>query len=133
MDLVRILVGTLAALVVTWLVIVTILWLNRPSRDQAMAALRLIPDVIGLSRRIAFDPVTPRSIKVALLILIGWLIVPIDPIPDFLPVIGQLDDVIVTVLILRWVARRLGRQVIRLRWPGTPESLALLERLLRWD
>lgn len=59
-----------------------------------------------------------------------WIASPIDLLPEFLPVIGPLDDLVVTALVLRWVARRVGRPRLRELWPGPPEGFALLERLL---
>ena len=67
---------------------------------------------------------------VALVILLIWLISPIDLIPEFIPILGPLDDVIVAVIILRYVRRRLGAQELRRRWRGTEAGWTLVERLL---
>ncbi len=113
-----------------WLGAVLVLWLHRPSRDLAGPALRLLPDTIRLSRRLIADPGTPRGPKVALLLLGLWLASPIDLIPDFLPGIGQLDDLILAAIVLRFVGRRIGADRLHAAWPGTPESYDLLARLL---
>jgi uncharacterized membrane protein YkvA (DUF1232 family) len=78
-------------------------------------------------RRLRRDPRVPRSAKAAILIAMIWVISPIDLIPEFLPVIGPLDDVVVVVLALRYAARRVPRHVLLEAWPGDPR---LLERLL---
>jgi len=130
MDWLRALVATVAILVACWLLVVAILWLNRPSRELAGPALRLLPDTFRLVAGLVGDPTIPRGPRLALVLLAGWLAMPIDLVPDFLPVIGQLDDLILAVLVLRYVGRHLGREVIHARWTGSPDSLALLERLL---
>jgi uncharacterized membrane protein YkvA (DUF1232 family) len=121
----------LAALVIgVWLVAVALIWLHRPSRELAMPLLRLVPDVLRLVRRLMADPATPTPVRLALGGLLLWIVSPIDLIPEFLPGIGPLDDIVVAVLVLRWAGRRIGRDQLRAQWPGTPESFALLERLL---
>ena len=130
MDWLGSLLVIVAITVGIWLGAVLILWLHRPSRDLAGPALRLLPDTIRLSRRLIADPVTPRGPKVALLLLGLWLASPIDLIPDFLPGIGQLDDLILAAIVLRFVGRRIGAERLRDAWPGTPESYDLLARLL---
>ena len=126
--------GPLAALaiavVAVWALAVAIIWLHRPSRELALPALRLLPDVLRLVRRLVADARTPRSVRLALAALALWIASPIDLLPEFLPGIGPLDDIIVAAIVLRWTARRIGRDRIRERWPGTAESFALFERLL---
>lgn len=107
-----------------------LIWLYRPSRELALPALRLLPDVIRLVRRLLADPGTTRGQRAALIGLMLWIASPVDLVPEFVPVIGPLDDLVVTALVLRWVARRVGRPRLRELWPGSPEGFALLERLL---
>jgi uncharacterized membrane protein YkvA (DUF1232 family) len=90
----------------------------------------MLPDVLRLTAGRARDPATPRSCKVALAGLAVWLASPIDPIPEFLPVIGPLDDIVVTAIVLRWVGRRVGEQGLRAHWPGSDDGFGLLLRLL---
>ena len=66
----------------------------------------------------------------ALVVLLAWLISPIDLIPEFIPVLGPLDDVVVAVLVLRYVRRKVGLEELRRRWPGTPEGFAVLGRII---
>jgi uncharacterized membrane protein YkvA (DUF1232 family) len=122
--------GVLLVTVALWLGFVAVLWLHRPSRELAGAALRLAPDVLRLSRALVADPATPRGAKVALGALAVYLLSPVDLVPDFLPVIGSLDDVIVAGLVLRWVGRRVGVQAIEAHWSGSPTGLAWLLRLI---
>jgi uncharacterized membrane protein YkvA (DUF1232 family) len=113
-----------------WLVLVAVLWLHRPSRELARPVLLLIPDVARLVRALLGQPTTPRMVQVALGLLLAWLVSPIDLVPDFIPVLGSLDDVIVAAVILRWAARRVGRENLATLWTGTPEGWRLLERVL---
>lgn len=113
-----------------WVVTVAVIWLHRPSRELALPALRLLPDILRLCRRILADPTSPRAVRIALLGLAAWILSPIDLLPEFLPGIGALDDIVVAVVVLRWVGRRLDPAAIERHWPGSPEGLALLRRLL---
>jgi uncharacterized membrane protein YkvA (DUF1232 family) len=123
--------AVVVALVVVWLILVAVIWLHRPSRELAMPALRALPDVVRLARNLLADPRTPRSQKVALVVLIVWIVSPIDLLPEFLPGIGPLDDIVVAAVILRWVGRRAGPDRLLELWPGTPEGFAIVARLLR--
>jgi uncharacterized membrane protein YkvA (DUF1232 family) len=130
MDPFTSLLAIAAVAVAAWLLLTTALWLHRPSRELVGPALRLLPDLVRLVRALAADPAAPRSVKLALLGLLAYLVNPIDLIPEFVPVLGPLDDVIVAGIVLRWAGRRLGREWVRAHWTGTPEGLATLERLL---
>jgi uncharacterized membrane protein YkvA (DUF1232 family) len=78
-------------------------------------------------RRLRKDPRVPRSAKIAVLVAGLWVASPIDLIPEFLPVIGPLDDIVVVALALRYAGRRVPRDVLLTAWPGEPR---LIERLL---
>lgn len=96
---------------------------HRPSaRDLA----RLIPDCIVLVRRLLGDPRVPLRHKLMLGALVGYLALPFDLVPDFIPVAGYLDDVLVVAFTLRAVLRGTGRELLREHWPGPASSLALL-------
>jgi len=114
-----------------WVLAVAVLWLHRPSRDLALPALRALPDIVRLTRRLLADPRTPRRHRVALAILVVWLVSPIDLIPEFLPGIGPLDDIVAAAVILGWVGRQTGTSRLRELWPGDPAGFALVARLLR--
>ena len=85
-----------------------------------------LPACVTTGRRLRRNPAVPRRAKVALLAAIVWVLSPIDLIPEFLPVIGPLDDVVVVVLILRYVARSIPRPVLMAAWPAEPRLLVRL-------
>lgn len=120
----------LLGLVVAWLALLLFLWLIRPRGVGARELARLVPDILRLVRDLVTDRSTPRSVRIALVVLLVWLISPIDLVPEFIPVLGPLDDVIAAVVILRFVRRRLGEAELRRRWRGTDEGWILLERIV---
>jgi uncharacterized membrane protein YkvA (DUF1232 family) len=125
------LVGAVGGLLLCWLVLMAVLWLTRPDELSARELLRLLPDVLRLVRRLAGDRTLPRGVRVRLWLLMVYLAVPIDLVPDFLPVVGHADDAIVVALVLRSVVRRAGGAAVERHWPGTPEGLAALRRASR--
>lgn len=86
-----------------------------------------LPACVTTARTLRKDPAVPRRAKVALVVAIVWVISPIDLLPEFLPVIGPLDDVVAVVLLLRYAARSIPRETLLGAWPTDPR---LLERLL---
>ena len=125
------LVGALGGLLLCWLVLMAMLWLTRPDELGARELLRLLPDVLRLVRRLAGDRTLPRGVRVRLWLLMAYLAMPIDLVPDFLPVLGHADDAIVVAVVLRSVVRRAGAAAVERHWPGTPEGLAALRRASR--
>ncbi|MEA2611757.1 MAG: hypothetical protein QOG32_1483, partial [Chloroflexota bacterium] len=107
-----------------------VLWIARPRDVRLTELLRLVPDVLRLVRDLLRDPIVPRPIRWLLVGLLAWLVSPIDLIPEFIPVLGPLDDVIVAIIVLRYVRRRLGPDEFRRRWPGTAEGYELLSGVL---
>ena len=96
---------------------------HRPSlRDLA----RFIPDCIVLVSRLLRDPRVPRRHKLMLGALVGYLAMPFDIVPDFIPIAGHLDDVLVVALTLRAVLKGTKGELLREHWPGPASSLALL-------
>ncbi|HMZ14937.1 MAG TPA: DUF1232 domain-containing protein [Mycobacterium sp.] len=122
-------VGAVAALAVVWLLLGIALWVAKPDDVGIQDMLRLLPDVLRLLKRLATDPELPRRVRVALVVLLVFIVSPIDLIPDFIPAIGYADDVIITALVLRWVSRTAGADALARQWPGTPDGLAAVRRL----
>jgi uncharacterized membrane protein YkvA (DUF1232 family) len=91
--------------------------------------LRLLPDVIRLLRRLAADPTLPGGVRLRLVLLMVYLLSPIDVIPDFVPVLGYADDAIIVAAALRSVVRHAGPLALERQWPGTPEGLQVVRRL----
>jgi uncharacterized membrane protein YkvA (DUF1232 family) len=125
-----ILVGVLSGLAFAWVLFVLLLWVLRPRDGRLRDLVRIVPDVLRLVRHLLADRAVPGRVRVALAVLLVWLVSPIDLIPDFIPVLGPLDDVVVAVLVLRYVRRQLGEPELRRRWSGTPEGFRLLTAVL---
>src|SRR3954454_7372916 len=98
-------------------------------RADAVALARFVPDCIVLFRALHADGRLTRVHRLVLIGAIGYLVSPIDLVPDFVPVAGQLDDAILVALVLRWIVRSAGGEAIVTHWPGPPQSLRLVLRL----
>jgi uncharacterized membrane protein YkvA (DUF1232 family) len=120
-----------AAIVGLWVLLVAVIWLHRPSRDLAMPALRALPDIVRLARRLLADPRTPLRHRIGLVVLIVWLLSPIDLLPEFLPGIGPLDDIVAAAVILGWIGRSTGRARLQELWPGDAAGFSVVARMLR--
>jgi uncharacterized membrane protein YkvA (DUF1232 family) len=114
-----------AVVVVSWLVLIVLARRLPPGVAKDLAGF--LPDCVTAMRTLRTDPRVPRRAKIALLVAVLWVLSPIDLIPEFLPVIGPLDDVIAVALLLRYAGRTVPRQVLLDAWPSDPY---LLERLL---
>jgi uncharacterized membrane protein YkvA (DUF1232 family) len=128
----QVLIGVLGGLVLLWLALIGALaWVSRGQAEKIklVDALRLGPDVVRLTRRLAADPTVPRGVRVWLVVLLGYLLLPIDLVPDFIPVIGYADDAIVVALVLRFATRHAGPDALERHWPGTPQGLQALRVL----
>jgi uncharacterized membrane protein YkvA (DUF1232 family) len=120
----------LGALIVIWAGSVAVL-VAVGRRTDARALAGFIPDCLVLMKRLLGDSRVPRRRKLLVAVLIGYLAMPFDLVPDFIPIAGQLDDVIVVALVLRAFVRRGGGELLREHWPGPPQSLGLLLRAAR--
>ena len=123
------LIGVAGALLLAWLVLVVALILARPRGGLLREALRLLPDVLRLIRRLAADKTLPRGSRILLGFLLAYLALPIDLVPDFIPVLGYADDAIIVTAVLRSVVRRAGIDAVRAHWPGTDDGFAAVARV----
>lgn len=98
-------------------------------RSDARALAGFIPDCLVLVKRLLGDPRVPRRRKLLLALLVAYLAMPFDLVPDFIPVAGQLDDAILVAVVLRAVLRSGGEGLLREHWSGPPRSLELVRRL----
>jgi uncharacterized membrane protein YkvA (DUF1232 family) len=98
-------------------------------RSSARALARFIPDCLVLCSRLLRDPRVPRRKKVLLVGLVGYLGLPFDLVPDFIPIAGQLDDVLIVALVLRSFLRGGTEALAREHWPGPESSFAVVARL----
>ena len=121
----RILIGCAAGLVLSWVILVLLAARLPPGLAKDLAGF--LPSCLTLVRRLRKDPRVPRRAKVAIVFAGLWVASPIDLVPEFLPVIGPLDDVVVVLLCLRYAARSVPRDAIFEAWPG---ERRLIERLL---
>lgn len=123
--MVRPLLVAVVVVLASWALLVVLARRMPPGTLKDLATV--LPACVTTARRLRRDPRVPRSAKVAVAVAAVWVISPIDLIPEFLPVIGPLDDVVVVALALRYAARRVPRDVLFEAWPADPR---LLERLV---
>jgi uncharacterized membrane protein YkvA (DUF1232 family) len=128
----QLVIGVVAGLVLVWVAMVVALYVvarreNDPTRLRDM--LRLVPDVLRLLRRLAADPDLPRGVRWRLSAIVVYLLLPIDLVPDFIPVVGYADDAVVVALGLRWVVRAAGAEALDKHWTGTDQGLSAVKRL----
>jgi uncharacterized membrane protein YkvA (DUF1232 family) len=98
-------------------------------RTAAKEVALLLPNLLVLFKGLSRDPRVPRSSKALLVVGAVWFASPIDLIPEFIPVLGPLDDAVVAALILRHILRRTGHEVVAEHWRGDPTTLNRLLRL----
>jgi uncharacterized membrane protein YkvA (DUF1232 family) len=125
LDVLRLLLIGFIVLVLSWLLMIVLAKRLPPGSAKQLATV--LPACVTTVRRLRRDPRVPRSAKLAVAFAGLWVLSPIDLIPEFLPVIGPLDDVVVVALALRFAARRVPHEAIYEAWPADP---ALLGRLL---
>jgi uncharacterized membrane protein YkvA (DUF1232 family) len=124
--------GAVAGIAVVYFLLLGVLWgyaRRHPEVIGVRQAVRLPADIGGLVRRLATDPSIPRSVRLRLALLLVYLAVPIDLVPDFVPVIGYADDALLVALVLRSAVRRAGPAALVRHWRGTPEGLQVVRRL----
>jgi uncharacterized membrane protein YkvA (DUF1232 family) len=119
------------AMAIAWGLFLVALVLLRPKGMPVAEAKRVVPDTVRLLRSLASDPTLPKGVRRRLSLAVFYLALPIDLVPDFIPVIGYADDVIIVALVLRSVIKRAGPDAVAEHWPGTEEGLAMVKRLCR--
>ena len=129
--LARMLVGIGVALLLAWVALVAAMMVARPKGQLLTEALRLLPDLLRLLRWLAADRSLPGGVRVRLWLLLGYLAIPVDLVPDFVPALGYADDAIIVAWVLRSVVRRAGPEAVRRHWPGSPDGLDAVWRLCR--
>jgi uncharacterized membrane protein YkvA (DUF1232 family) len=124
-DWLRAILIAAAVMVGLWALLVVLAARLPPGLLKDLAGF--LPACVTLARRLRTDPRVPFKAKAAVVVAGLWVLSPIDLLPEFLPVIGPLDDVVVVALALRYAARRVPHEALLEAWPGEPR---LLERLL---
>lgn len=123
------LIGALGGLALVWLLVIAALWWAKPDDDRLRESLRLLPDVLRLLTRLAGDASMPLAVRLHLWALLAYLAMPVDLVPDFIPVLGYADDAIIVGFVLRSVVRRAGDAKLAEHWPGSAQGLAAVKRL----
>ena len=123
-------IGIVLALVLVWAALLVVFWALRPKGVSVREVLGVVPDVVRLLRSVIGDSSAPLDVRLVLVGLLAWILSPIDLIPEFIPVLGPLDDVVVAVVAMRYVRRRMGVDDLRRRWAGTDDGFALLLRVI---
>ena len=124
-------VGVCVGLTASYLALLGALLMVRPNGNLLAEAVRLLPDVLRLLRRLAADADVPRAARLRLCMLLGYLALPFDIVPDFVPVLGYADDAIIVSAVLRSIVHRAGIDAVRAHWPGTDDGFAAVARLAR--
>ena len=126
-----VIVSLAAAVLLSWLALVIALAIRRPKGNLMKESLRLLPDLLRLLRRLTTNRDVPTGVRVRVALLFVYLAMPIDLIPDFIPILGYADDAIVVVLVLRSVCRRVSMEELREASPGSDDGFAALCQLVR--
>lgn len=126
MDPLALVIAVVVGLLVVWGLLLVVLWVLRPRGVPVRELLGVIPDLIRLTRSLISDRDVPLDVRLVAAGAVVWVISPIDLVPEFLPLIGWLDEIVVIVLALRYVRRRLGVPSLRARWAGSQDGFSLL-------
>jgi|SRR5690625_1983144 len=120
-------------MLLAWLALIGMLVVIRPRGPLLREAVRVLPDALRLVPCLAKDITLSRGVRIRLAVLLTYLAIPIDVVPDFIPVLGYADDAIIVTLVLRSVVRRAGLEAVRTHWPGTDDGFAAITRLTGLD
>jgi uncharacterized membrane protein YkvA (DUF1232 family) len=127
------LIGLGSALAAVWLVLLFVAVRAKRRGQSVTEIVRLVPDLARLLARVSHDRTIPLRVRVRIFIAIAYNAQPINLIPDFVPVIGLVDNVAIILWAVRSTVRHAGPEAITRHWPGTPDGLATLFRLARLD
>jgi uncharacterized membrane protein YkvA (DUF1232 family) len=127
--MVRVVIALVIAIAASWCALLVALAIVRPDGATLADVLKVLPDTIRLVRRLASDPELPPSVRRTLWFLAGYLAMPIDLVPDFIPVVGYADDAIVVAIALRRVVRSAGAEALERSWTGGAGGLVVVRRL----
>ena len=125
--------GVLFAVLLAWAGLIAAIVIARPRGAVLREAVRILPDVLRMIHRLARDKTLPTTVRIRLALLLAYLALPIDLVPDFIPVLGYADDAIIITVVLRGVVRRAGEDAVRRHWPGTGDGYAARARIAGID
>src|SRR2546422_3709707 len=100
-----------------------------PNKSILLTIVSYLAALLALLYRLIRDPRVPRRSKVILGLAIAYVVNPFDLMPDFLPPLGQVDDVMVVVLALDLLIREAGPEIVREHWCGDGDIIAVIEEL----
>jgi uncharacterized membrane protein YkvA (DUF1232 family) len=124
------LVTVILGVIALWIALLVVFWFLRPKGASARDIAAVVPDLLRLLRSLISDGSVPADVRAVLIGLIAWIVSPVDLIPEFIPGLGPLDDIIVAIVAMRYVRRRLGVEALHARWVGSEEGFALLIRVI---
>jgi uncharacterized membrane protein YkvA (DUF1232 family) len=125
----QLIVGAALGFGLLWVTLIIVLRQVMPDHARLREAIRLLPDLVRLVHRLARDHSLPTGVRIRLIALLVYLALPIDLIPDFIPVLGYADDAIIVAITLRSVVRRAGPDAIQTHWSGSAEGLSAVMRV----
>jgi uncharacterized membrane protein YkvA (DUF1232 family) len=123
------LIGIAVGAGLLWVGVILVLTVTKPAGIDFAEAKQFVPDLVRLLRDLAREPDAGRAARTRIALLLVYLASPIDLIPDFIPVLGYADDVLVIALVLRSIARRAGPAAVESHWSGSDAGLRLLRQL----
>src|SRR6476619_3234823 len=129
----EVVVGVAIGLALLWVGLLALFFVFRPKGVPIREILALIPDVLRLLRSLAGDRSVPLDVRIVLVGLVAWIVSPIDLIPEFIPVLGPMDDVVVAIVAMRYVRRRVGTDDLRQSWVGSEAGFAMLLTVIGTD
>jgi uncharacterized membrane protein YkvA (DUF1232 family) len=123
--------GVLLGIALLYVVILVALWLYARKNPELTfkTTLLILPNLMALFFRLLADSALPKSVRVWMALLIAYLSLPIDLVPDFLPLIGYADDAIIIALVLRHVVRKAGPEALSKHWRGSDAGLTIVGKL----